>query len=103
MLYTGADLIRSSGHARERSESLKLVPKVSSPESAESPSTNLDEETQGALLRFARFIQKEGEKKREPPRPTRPRSSNVSKQVYAPYVERLNQPEPRGQILNIFV
>lgn len=102
MLYTGADLIRSSGHARERTESLKLVPKVSPPEPAASPSTTLDDETQGALLRFARFVQKEGEKRREAPRRAWP-SSNVSKQAYVPHIERLNNPDPRGQILNIFI
>lgn len=68
MLYSGADLIRNSGQQLERLERLNTaagdeVQRVEAPVRADDPPEG---ETQGALLRFARFIHKESEKKKRP-------------------------------------
>lgn len=61
MIYSGADLIRTSGQQQERVVKLN-VPAVSEVKPTGESKSRLDEETQGALLRFARFIHKDGQK-----------------------------------------
>jgi hypothetical protein len=103
VIFSGADLIRNSGRQAERAEKLKdtSTPAVQAPEK-KSP---IDEETGGALLRFARFIHGEKEKKKKPAKKT---SLNSESKRYAknPYVmleERLAAESARGQSLDIAI
>ncbi len=66
MIFSGADLIRNSGRQAERAERLKEASPVQAPTKKEAT----DQDTNGALLRFARFIHGEKEKKkRQAPKP----------------------------------
>ncbi|NJL25821.1 MAG: hypothetical protein HC902_12030 [Calothrix sp. SM1_5_4] len=72
MLYSGADLIKTSGTQNDRLERLKVVtdPVAPAPATEKSASSGLDEQTQGALLRFARFVRgKAGEERKAKSQP----------------------------------
>jgi hypothetical protein len=61
MIYSGAELIRTSGQQAERMERLKVVDPIA-PVAAPTPSgTSLDDETHSALRRFARFVKDDRE------------------------------------------
>jgi hypothetical protein len=114
MIYSGADLIRTSGQQQDRVERLRLadrgdagdagaVEPVSSPEN---PASGLDENTQGALLRFARFLHGRGgsgggagqgraDKKRSP--------ISKSDNPYIRFAERLERMSDGGQILDLYI
>ena len=100
MVQTGADLIRTSGHNVDRAHRMKLVDAPVMP--VDSPNQNqssLDDQTHGALLRFAHFINKEGqEKKRPKPKPASPRLPDS----YQTQVANLNQEERSGAMINIY-
>ncbi len=102
MLYSGADLIRTSGQQLERGEKLKVVPKEVEPAaSPQQPQLTLDEETQNALLRFARFIHKESKEKEQK---NRPRVSKFQP-ITHPYLraqENLKRLDDSGQVLDIY-
>jgi hypothetical protein len=90
MIYTGADLIRTSGQHAQRAEKLELVKTPA----VEPASSNLDDSTQDALKRFARFI---NDKKPKKPRPyTKPSSHPYKRQ------SRAAMELDRGQLLDIF-
>jgi hypothetical protein len=92
MIYSGADLIRTSDLQSQRAERLELVKTPA----VERTSSNLDENTQDALKRFARFI---GEQKPKKPRPyTKP-----SSHPYNRFKARAAMELDRGQMLDIYV
>ena len=89
MIYSGVDLIRKSDTTQA------LGQKFAGPRSVtETQATNKDPDQQGALLRFARFVNKERKKKPAP---------KSSKHPYATSFQRLRQVEDTGQLLNIYV
>ena len=89
MIYSGLDLIRKSESTQVRAEKFAGVRPVTEPQKA-----NKDPDQQGALLRFARFVNKES--KRKP-------ASKSSKHPYAAAFQRLRQIEDTGQMLDIYV
>jgi hypothetical protein len=108
MLYTGASLIRNNGELQERIEKVRSSSAVRPVTGSEDkPSENLDEETRGALLRFARFIHKErkdGEAEEQKPAHPEPQSEDSTKTNH-PYVRAfaaVQKSSDRGQILNIY-
>lgn len=92
MIYTGADLIRTSGNQAERAQKLELVrtPPV------EPTNSNLDDSTQDALKRFARFINERKEKPKKPQPYIKP-SSHPYQRPSRAAIEL-----DRGQLLDIF-
>ena len=101
MIFSGADLIRNSGRQAERVEKLKdtSTPAVKAPEKK----APIDEETSGALLRFARFIHGEKEKKKKPSKKSSPNpaSKRYAKNPYLAPEERLAEESAKGQSLDI--
>lgn len=53
MIYTGADLIRTSGQQAARTEKLSVV---KSPAPVDPASSEMNDDTKDALQRFARFL-----------------------------------------------
>jgi hypothetical protein len=92
MIYSGVDLIRKAESTRDRGEKLTGPKAVAAPSSPQS--SNKDPDQQGALLRFARFVNKERRKK-----PV----SKSNKHPYTAAFGRLRQIEDIGQMLNIYV
>jgi hypothetical protein len=103
MLYSGADLIRTSGQQFERLERLKAADEVQPIQPAQNPKSKLDDQTQGALLRFARFIHKEGEKKKAPPKPSRNETKSLLANPYSTAETRTENLFGRGQMLDVYV
>lgn len=102
MLHLGADLIRTSGQLRERLEALAGPEAVRAVANTEkSPDPTLDEQTNGALLRFARFVREEKKKKT----PTR-RSPPLTSPARNPYQVADDRESSllfsRGQSLDIY-
>ena len=96
MIYSGADLIRTSGQQAERMERLQVV----APAAAVSP-TVPPENADSGLLRFARFLQKERQKQKGKASPSASQSQTSSN----PYVLAAQHQEEifrRGHLLNIF-
>lgn len=97
MIYSGADLIRTANQQQERIERLHVASEVAPLEKPAKTGSSLDEETRGALLRFARFINKDG--KKPPQKKAQPRSTN-------PYVAaeaRRERFHDCGQQLDIYI
>ncbi|MBX3021078.1 MAG: hypothetical protein KF799_05320 [Bdellovibrionales bacterium] len=109
MIYSGADLIRNSSALTERLERLETQgPSVQPVAAPENPKGSLDEQSQNsALLRFARFVHKEGEKKkRRPKRGLELPSSSETKPSLNPYraaEEREGYLFGRGQSLDVYI
>lgn len=82
MLYSGASLIRASGEQQEKINKLKLMP-VSPVQAANPSGSGLDEDTQSALMRFARFIKKEREGKASPTSPPAQKGPHPYKRAFA--------------------
>ena len=100
---TGADLIRTTVQNAERAQRLNAAsePGVKPVESPEENPSSLDDETQGALLRFARFINKEGQKK--PSAKSNKKAPSGLPPSYVTQVQNLNQDERSGAMINIYV
>lgn len=99
MIYSGADLIRTASQQQERMERLQVAHEVKPLEKPAEPKSSLDEETKGALLRFARFFSEKKEKRKGSPRPPSKSSMN-------PYIEAEARRErlfDSGQQLDIYV
>lgn len=104
MLYSGADLIRMSGSHSERLS--RMGPQVAAISSTESSQFSLDQETESGLLRFAKFINKEGRKDQN-----RPSAKDLTKKLsqkgihpaYLTHIQVFNGTHSRGLTLNIFV
>src|SRR3712207_3094642 len=99
MLYSGADLIRTSNLQHERMERLEAMDSVKPVAASDNPASTLDDQTQNALLRFARFIHKEGEKKK----PLRSVRKSHLKNPYVAAEEREVKLFSRGQTLDVYV
>lgn len=101
MIYSGADLIRTSGLQAERMDRLAAKADgpdaVKAPSAPENPTSNLDEQTQGALLRFARFINKE----KRPPKKRVFRSGTAN--PYAAAEALQEKLFSRGRSLDVYV
>jgi hypothetical protein len=89
MIYSGVDLIRKSESTQVRAEKFAGPRAVSEPQAA-----NKDPDQQGALLRFARFVNKERKKKP---------ASKSNKHPYAVSFQRLRESEDTGQLIDIKV
>jgi hypothetical protein len=99
---TGADLLGTTVQNAERAQRLNArEPGVKPVESLGDKQSSLDEDTQGALLRFARFINKEGQKKHSP-KPPKVVPTGLP-QAYITQVQNLNQDERSGAMINIYV
>ena len=55
-MLSGVDLIRTASHQQERLDRVKPMEGVAAVSSSGASGSSLDGDTQGALLRFARFI-----------------------------------------------
>jgi hypothetical protein len=100
MELNGASLMRASGAISERVERLKLVDDPIAPVDAAEPTQNaLDEDTKGALVRFARFVNKEGRKK---PAPKKATQSGLPK-AYLDQIEMRDRENDRGATLDITI
>ncbi|MGE3760573.1 MAG: hypothetical protein AB7H97_22605 [Pseudobdellovibrionaceae bacterium] len=86
MIYSGADLLRTAAQQQEKLTRLEMGPQaVKAVESAGQPKSSLDEDTRGALLRFARFVNDKDKKSRP-----KKRSKGVSKShKLGPYLNPL--------------
>jgi hypothetical protein len=89
MIYSGVDLIRKSESTQLRAEKFAGPRSVTEPQAA-----NKDPDQQGAILRFARFVNKERKKKP---------ASKSSKHPYSAIFQRLRQAEDIGQMLDIYI
>jgi|GEM_PF-5866194 len=90
MIYSGVDLIRRADSTQARVEKLE-GPKPVAP----AGSHEKEPDQQGALLRFARFVNKERQKKKTVSKP--------GKHPYALAFARLRQVEDLGQMLDIYI
>ncbi len=101
MLTSGADLIRTSAKQSERLDRIRVVDPVTPvPDSGQA---TLDGDTQNALLRFARFVHKEKENKKNPP----PVKNKRPVGIPLPYLIQIHliadsSAQP-GQQLNIYI
>lgn len=101
-------MIRNNGELQERIEKVRsssVVRPVTG--SQDKSSENLDEETRGALLRFARFIHKERKDgEAEEQKPAQPESqSGDSTNAHHPYLRAFSAVRKStdcGQILDIY-
>ncbi len=100
MLYSGADLIRTSGHQVERLSQLRAVDPVKPVDSAAKSESSLDSESKNALLRFARFVHKE-----KSPKAKKPASPPTRRSLggYLSQIESLTEESPRGGNLDVYV
>lgn len=104
MIYSGADLIRTSGQQQDRLERLRLVDSsgVEPVGTPENPASGLDDNTQSALMRFARFIHKD--KKEHPQRSQQPRKPASSMaHPYLKQAERWERLQDEGRLLNLYI
>lgn len=98
MLYSGAHLIRTSDHLRTRLDRLQVKTVDPVQNDPQKTSNTLDEETHGALLRFARFINKE----KKQPRKKTP-SQTKTAHPYIAVQDRLASQGDIGRTLDIYV
>lgn len=102
MLYSGADLIRTSGQQAERVERIKAAESVRAMENPGQSQSSLDGETQGALLRFARFVNDEkNQSKKQPPKPSKPAPPGLPA-AYASQIGMGATVDGRGATLDIY-
>jgi hypothetical protein len=100
MFYSGADLIRTSGLQNERAVKLNIAAAKEVKPPAQPGQSNLDEGTKGALLRFARFVNKDG--KRPPPPSQKKASGQGKRHPYIEVREAASQLLVLGQNLDIY-
>src|SRR5258708_10105056 len=65
MLFSGADLIKIWDLQAQRAERLRTTEQVKPVASPSQSSPQTKEDTQSALLRFARFVQEQGDQKKK--------------------------------------
>lgn len=100
MIYSGVDLIRSSGQAAARAE--RLVESTPQEVQATQPKQALDEQTGNALLRFARFVREKNGKEKQKEK----QKDRLKKDSQNPYLKHQLNAEARenlGKILNISI
>ena len=95
MIISGADLIRNSGRQQVRAE--RIAERPTSAVQAPDAKSKLDDDTGGALLRFARFIHDEKEKKKKPV----PKRNTAT--AYQSAFKALSEAESKGHTLDISV
>lgn len=101
MLYSGASLIRANGQQQERFDNLRVTEPVRPVEAAkQKEESGLNEDTRGALLRLARFLNKEKQETPKKAVPPKPASNPVQKYEQAWAV--LDKFETNGQILDVY-
>jgi hypothetical protein len=103
MLYSGADLIRTSGQQLERLEKLEAVAPVrpvSATTASSDQSNTLDENTHSALLRFARFVH---DNKKQAPKPHSSKKSGSLPETYLIQIA-FSDPETReaNHVLDLY-
>lgn len=96
MIFSGADLIRNAGQLAERME--RTAPAGAVRAVGEGPSNQLDDETQNALMRFARFLNKD---KAPPKKKASPQNKTANPYLVAE--ERENRRESLGNTLDLYV
>lgn len=89
MIYSGVDLIRQADQTQLRAERLTGPRPVGAPQSQER-----EPDSQDALMRFARFLNKE--KKKKP-------VSKPGNHPYALAFAKVRHAEDVGQMLNVYV
>ena len=97
MIYSGADLIRTSGQQAERVQRLRPL----SPAGAVAPVASTDN-SESALLRFAHFLRQEREKAKAKP-PNKAFQKKTSGNPYDLAEQRLQNAFGRGKILDIYI
>ena len=95
-MLSGTDLIRTTVQNAERAQRLHAVDAVEP--TGEAPKPTLDEETQNALVRFARFVNKE----RKPPGKQKPRQKGIPA-AYQAQVEAFDQTGRAGSMIDVYV
>jgi hypothetical protein len=103
MLYSGADLIRNSGQQLERLERLNTGDEVVAAQPAKRSEDPPEGETQGALLRFARFVHKEGERKKPPQPPKLQAAASIGGNPYREAEVHQQNLFERGQQLDVYI
>jgi hypothetical protein len=98
-MMSGADLIRTTGQNTDRAKRLKVVDAVKPVENPGQINASLDENTQNALLRFARFVNKEKKK----PVPAVKKPSKGLLQPYLDQVQKLNQEQSSGSMIDVYI
>jgi hypothetical protein len=93
MLSSGADLVRTSSHNVERAQRLNANVEAIRPVENQS---SLNEDTQNALLRFARFVNRE-----KKPKSNKKPNGKLPK-GYLTQVQNVNQDERSGGMINIY-
>jgi hypothetical protein len=107
MLMSGADILRTTVQNAERAQRLNAtaesgVKRVESP--ADQPQGSLDEDTKGALLRFARFIHhKDGQPKSRKNPPSQKKNASGLPKAYITQVENADANERSGGMINIYI
>lgn len=102
MLYSGAELTRTSGRLTERVSRLRTVETVVPVTGPGEGQSTLDGDTQSALQRFARFVHKEKEKS-APPQKRIKRSATSLPQSYTLQIQVTSEVQGRGALLDIFI
>lgn len=100
MLYSGASLVRANSQQQERFDNLRATEPVRPVDSAKQKEAGLDEDTRGALLRFARFIHKE--KQESPKKPPQAKPVSTGAHPYERTWAAVEKAETNGQILDIY-
>ena len=102
MLFSGADLIRTSGQQQARAE---RIIEASGVAPVAGRSSDLDEEMGNALQRFARFIHKESAAKKDAKKePRKPLPATVKRgpHLYWEAEERRARLDDFGRLLDIY-
>lgn len=115
MIYSGVDLIRTSGQQAERLHRLSVVPPIGEPRESAAPGEDgggggrdgHPQEAMDALRRFAKFMNEERDKKRpsEPLAKRQLRRSLLQKvsDAYTLQARVLLDESPRGSIIDVYI
>jgi len=106
MIYSGADLIRTSTRQAAAVRSFSGEPltaqAVKAVESAPAVNHNPKEDNGSALLRFARFVRDEKDQRR-PPNQSGTGAIRRSANPYIRLQQRAREDSERGQVLDIYI
>lgn len=99
MIYSGADLIRTSGQQADRLQKLRVaddVQPVAGPAPSQAPQK---EDMQDALMRFARFVKGEARHKKGPPKKASPKIPVG----YMSQIHLFDETPKNGESLDIYI
>lgn len=104
MLYSGAELIKTSGQQAERLQRMKPLEAVRPVDNPAGTGSSLNHDTQNALLRFARFVHREGQQgfKRPPPKSNKRPNARIP-EGYAVQLEAADPQSRSGGMINVYV